>query len=65
MFKVIDVKDHPHNLCPQAKLEWSVGGRSVYSVKAGFIAFVDYSRCLDHTFPTKGDAMSAAIGGAA
>lgn len=65
MFSIIDVKDHPHNLCHLATLEWHSGGKSVYRVRAGFIAFVDYGRCLNHTFQARAEAMNAVMGGAA
>lgn len=58
--KIIDLKDHQHNLCPAGKLEWFEGDRAVYGVKAGFVAVVGYERCIDHTFQSKSEARDAA-----
>lgn len=62
---IIQLKDHPHNDCKAAKLEWYQGDRSVYSVKAGFIAVVGFDPlefeplCVDHTFQSKSEAIDA------
>jgi hypothetical protein len=58
--QLIDLKDHPHNLCPAGKLEWSASDRAVYSVRAGFVAVVGFGRCLNQTFQNKREAMEAA-----
>jgi len=58
--QIIDLNDHPHNLCRAGKLEWFEGDRAVYSVKAGFIAVVGSMRCVNQTFQSKSQAMDAA-----
>lgn len=58
--QIIDLNEHPHNLCRAGKLEWFEGERSVYSVKAGYVAVVSFNRCVNHTFQSKSEAMDAA-----
>jgi hypothetical protein len=60
MGRIVELKDHSHNLDRSARLVSGWRENSIYQVTEGFIACLSYPYCLDGLFPSATDAREAA-----